>query len=165
MAFDAYPDWPKDGVTFYDVHGLLRDAHKWAEAIHFLADEVVNQDVDLFLGIDSRGFLLASPLSVLLCQPMALARKPGKLPGSVIQEEFCLEYGTDVIEVQKSAIWPGCRVAIVDDVVATGGTAIAAKMLIEKLNAVPVCVLTLLEIPQLGAEQRLNLPIVAWAGT
>lgn len=164
-AFDAYPDWPKQGVIFYDVHGLLRKPSTWAKAILQLADQASRLEPDLLLAIDSRGFLIASPVAMALSLPFALARKPGKLPGECEHEHFFLEYGEDRLEVQKAAIQPGARVIIVDDVVATGGTAMAAKLLLDRLGAEPIAVMTLLEIPQLGAEGILQLPILAWAGT
>jgi adenine phosphoribosyltransferase len=128
------PDFPKPGIQFIDITTLLRDPAGFASTIDQLAAPYAGAGIDLVVGIESRGFILGAPVADRLHAGFCPIRKPGKLPWKTIRESFALEYGTDAIEIHEDAIQPGQRVLIVDDVLATGGTAKAAASLVKKLG-------------------------------
>ena len=128
------PDFPKPGIQFKDITTLLQNLDAFGETIDFFYNTFKNENIDVIVGIESRGFIFAAPLSLKLGCKFALARKPGKLPYNTISEEYALEYGTDAIEMHKDAIIDGDRVLIVDDLLATGGTANATGSLVKRLN-------------------------------
>ncbi|PIE21206.1 MAG: adenine phosphoribosyltransferase [Arachnia propionica] len=147
-------DYPKPGVTFKDITPLLASPIGFQNAI----EEIVRAapaDIDAVLGIEARGFILAAPVALALGAGFVPARKPGKLPGEIHEIAFDLEYGTDALQVHADAIKPGAKVLIVDDVLATGGTMIAAAELLKRLRADLVQVSLLLELGFLGGRQRL----------
>ena len=127
-------DFPKPGIQFKDITTLLQNLDAFGETIDFFYNTFKNENIDVIVGIESRGFIFAAPLSLKLGCKFALARKPGKLPYNTISEEYELEYGTDAIEMHKDAIIDGDRVLIVDDLLATGGTANATGSLVKRLN-------------------------------
>ena len=131
------PDFPKPGILFYDITTLLRDPEGFKAAIDQLAQPFVGAGIDLVVGIESRGFILGRPVADRLGAGFCPIRKPGKLPAKTCRESFNLEYGTDAIEMHEDAIAPGQRVLIVDDVLATGGTAAAAASLVKRLGGPP----------------------------
>ena len=120
------PDFPKPGIQFKDITTLLQDRDVFQETIDIFYQQFKDKEIEAVVGIESRGFIFAAPLALKLGCRFVLARKPGKLPGETIAEEYELEYGTDSIEMHKDAIDNGDRVLIVDDLLATGGTALAA---------------------------------------
>lgn len=124
-------DFPKPGVTFKDLGGVWRDPELCRDVISVLVEAASGLNVEAVVGIESRGFLLGMPLAMALGVPFVPVRKAGKLPGSVLQQSYALEYGEATIEVQTSAIQPGLRCLVHDDVLATGGTASACAALIE----------------------------------
>ena len=124
------PNFPKPGVLFYDISTLIRDAEAWQKTINQLTILVQKFKPDLLIGIESRGFLIAAPLALSLGIGFQMIRKEGKLPGVTNKLSYDLEYGTDTIELQEDAIKGGERVVLVDDLLATGGTALAAIDLI-----------------------------------
>lgn len=126
----SIPDFPKPGILFYDISTLLAHPHAWKATVERLAEAVRPQQPDLLVGIESRGFLVAAPLAYALGSGFAMVRKRGKLPGKTVRFTYDLEYGTDTIEIQEDAITPGQRVIVVDDLIATGGTAEAAINLV-----------------------------------
>ena len=128
------PDFPKPGIQFKDITTLLQNLDAFGETIDFFYNTFKNENIDVIVGIESRGFIFAAPLSLKLGCKFALARKPGKLPYNTISEEYALEYGTDAIEMHKDAIIDGDRVLIVDDLLATGGTANVTGSLVKRLN-------------------------------
>ena len=128
------PDFPKPGIQFKDITTLLQDQDAFKVAIEAFYDAFKDKEIETVVGIESRGFIFAAPLSLKLGCRFVLARKPGKLPGETIAEEYELEYGTDSIEMHKDAINDGDRVLIVDDLLATGGTARAVGKLVNKLR-------------------------------
>jgi adenine phosphoribosyltransferase len=130
----SIPDFPKPGILFYDITTLLRDACGFKTAIGALAAPYEGQGISLVIGIESRGFILGGAVADRLGAGFCPIRKPGKLPSKAIAEAFSLEYGTDTIEIHEDAIEPGQRVLIVDDVLATGGTARAAARLVRRLG-------------------------------
>src|SRR5512139_287993 len=125
------PDFPKPGIQFRDITTLLLDARGFASAVERLAADI-EPDVDLIAGIEARGFVIAAALAHRLGIGLLLIRKDGKLPGPTIAEEYALEYGSDRLAMHVDACTPGARVQIVDDLIATGGTALAAIRLIER---------------------------------
>ena len=150
------PDFPKPGVVFKDITPLLADPEGLAAVVDGLAEAFVGEEVDKVVGIEARGFVVAAPLAVRLGAGFVPVRKVGKLPWTTHAQEYDLEYGTDRLEVHQDAIAPGERVLIVDDVIATGGTAEATARLVELLGGVVVGLGFLLELAFLGGAARLD---------
>jgi adenine phosphoribosyltransferase len=128
------PDWPKPGVTFKDITPLLAAPDVFAAAVDAVAAPFENEPIDKVLGIEARGFVFAAPIAYRHGAGFVPVRKPGKLPWEIEREEYALEYGTDLLEIHRDAVHPGERVLIVDDVIATGGTAAATAALVERLG-------------------------------
>jgi len=128
------PDFPKPGILFYDITTLLKDAEGLRSVIDRLKEHYASAGVDVVLGIEARGFIFAPALAYALGVGFVPVRKPKKLPAATQRVEYALEYGTDVLEIHADAIQPGQRVLVVDDVLATGGTAAAVARLIEALG-------------------------------
>lgn len=153
------PDHPKPGITFRDITPLLQNPDAFSSAITEMHD-LWSHRVDAIAALDARGFLFGTPLARELGLPFVPIRKKGKLPFSTIAVTYDLEYGTDTIEMHTDALEPGTRVLIVDDVLATGGTAAAAKQLIEKVGAKVAGYAFLMEIAFLNGRAKLgNHPI------
>lgn len=150
------PDYPKPGVSFRDITPLLGDPSAYGQVVGALVDRFAGHDVTRVLGIEARGFILAAPVALQLGAGFVPIRKPGKLPWAVVREEYDLEYGSDKLEMHRDAIHPGERVLVIDDVLATGGTAAAACRLVETLDGVVVGVGVVLELQALGGRQRLG---------
>jgi adenine phosphoribosyltransferase len=129
------PDFPKPGILFYDITTLLKDKAGFASLIDQLAEYYISQDVDLVLGMEARGFIFAPALAYRLNAGFVPVRKPGKLPAATVKYDYALEYGTNSLEIHQDAIQKGQRVLIVDDLLATGGTAEATAELAERLGA------------------------------
>src|SRR2546421_8686228 len=129
------PDFPKPGVAFKDITPLLADVDAFRFTVDAIADHFAGQTIDKVLGIEARGFIAAAPVAYRFGAGFVPVRKAGKLPWHVEKEEYVLEYGTDLLEVHRDAVVPGERTLIVDDVMATGGTAAATVRLVEKLGA------------------------------
>ncbi len=156
------PDFPKPGTLFYDISPLLAHSGAWAEAVEELADAIEPFSPDLLVGIESRGFLVAAPLAYRMGCGFVMIRKQGKLPGDTIKLEYSLEYGTDAVEIKKDFIKPGLRVVILDDLLATGGTARATMELLNQVGANVVGAAFLIELVGLGGRERLDgLPMEA----
>lgn len=153
------PDFPKPGILFYDISTLLRDADAWQVAMGRMARAVRRHQPDLIAGIESRGFLVAAPLALKLGCGFIMVRKPGKLPGPTIGHDYALEYGTDRIEVQRDAVLPGQRVVVVDDLLATGGTMVAAIELLKKIGAEVPAAAALIELTFLNGRSRVPVPV------
>ena len=129
------PDFPKKGILFYDITTLLKDKAGYATLIDVLAERYIGKDVDLILGMEARGFIFGPALAYRLNAGFVPVRKPGKLPAPTERVEYDLEYGSNILEVHKDAIEKGQRVLIVDDLLATGGTAEATAKLASNLGA------------------------------
>lgn len=151
----SVPDFPKAGILFRDITTLVKDP----EALHCLidtfAEELKGQKIDLVVGPEARGFVLGSALAYALGAGFVLARKPGKLPCETLRYEYALEYGTDALEIDAEAIRPGMRVAIVDDLLATGGTALATAKLIEQAGGVVAAIRFAMELTDLPGREAL----------
>ena len=142
----SIPDFPIKGVLFRDVTTLLKDKEGYHALIETIADSLRDRQVDLVIGPEARGFVIGAALAYALNAGFVLARKPGKLPCETLKYEYGLEYGTDVLEIHKDAIKPGQKVVIVDDLLATGGTALATVKLVEQAGGEVVGVRFAIEI-------------------
>jgi adenine phosphoribosyltransferase len=150
------PDYPKPGILFRDVSTLLLDGPGFRTAIDRLIATFDPDTVDLIAGIEARGFVVASALSYALTKGKVMLRKPSKLPGETVGIDYALEYGTDRIEVHVGAIKPGQRVLLVDDLIATGGTALAGINLLRGQGAVVDQARFLIDLPDLGGAGKLR---------
>ena len=152
----SIPDFPKEGILFYDISTLLAHPDAWQVALGRLAKMVGKYQPDILAGIESRGFLVAAPLASRLGLGFTMIRKKGKLPGKTIGHEYDLEYGTDTIEIQADAIEKGQRVVVLDDLLATGGTMAASIELLNQVGAEVVGVACIIELTFLGGRDRLG---------
>ncbi len=153
-------DYPTPGVTFRDITPLLGDGPAFGRAIDALVARFAGHQVDRVIGMEARGFIVAAPVAKELGAGFVPVRKAGKLPWAVVREEYSLEYGNDKLEVHRDAIHPGERVLIIDDVLATGGTAAATCRLVEELSGVIVGLGFLIELTALGGRGRLGERVV-----
>lgn len=150
------PHWPKKGIMFRDITTLLKDPVGLKVCIDDLVKRYQDKDIDVIVGIDSRGFILGGALAYLLGKGFVPVRKKGKLPAETEREEYALEYGTDTVEIHKDAITKGQKVLIVDDLIATGGTATAAAKLVKKLHGQVVELAFIVDLPDLGGRKKLE---------
>ena len=150
------PDFPKPGILFKDITPLLRDASALRASVEQLAARLKGQQIDAIVGIESRGFLFAATLALQLGLGLIPLRKPNKLPHAKVRESYALEYGTDALEMHEDAIRKGDRIALVDDLLATGGTMGAACKLVERCGASIVACLFVIELAALKGRERLG---------
>jgi adenine phosphoribosyltransferase len=149
------PDFPKPGIMFRDITTLLLDAEGLRLTIERMAAQVEGE-IDLIAGVEARGFLFGAALAMKLGTGVLLIRKDGKLPGATIAEDYALEYGTDRIAIHADACAPGARVLLVDDLIATGGTARAAVRLLQKAGATVTQAAFVVDLPELGGADALR---------
>jgi adenine phosphoribosyltransferase len=149
------PDFPRPGIQFRDITTLFLDARGFASAIERLAGALPEKP-DLIAGMEARGFVVAAALAQRLGVGLLLIRKHGKLPGATIAEEYALEYGTDRLAIHLDACAPGARVQLADDLIATGGTALAAARLVRRAGAVVTGASFIIDLPDLGGAERLR---------
>jgi len=150
------PHWPKEGIMFRDITTLLKDAEGFKETIDLLYNRYKDKKIDKVISIESRGFCFGAPLAYLLGCGFVPIRKPGKLPAEIESEEYTLEYGKDKIEVHKDAINKGDKILIVDDLIATAGTASAARNLVKKLGGELVECAFIVELVDLRGRDKLK---------
>ncbi|MBK8804065.1 MAG: adenine phosphoribosyltransferase [Fibrobacteres bacterium] len=150
------PNWPKPGIQFKDITTLLRDPEGLRLAVEDLSRPFQGAGVDLVLGTEARGFLFAPAIALHLGAGCILARKPGKLPWRTVSQSYQLEYGTDCLELHEDAIQPGQRVLLVDDLLATGGTILAATALVHRLGGVVAGYAFLVELSFLPGREKLG---------
>ena len=155
----SIPDFPKPGILFYDISTLLAHPTAWQHCVDQLAAAVEPYKPDMLVGIESRGFLTAAPLAFKLGCGFMMVRKEGKLPGETVRYTYDLEYGTDSIEVQADAVEPGQRVVVLDDLLATGGTASASINLLRQVGADVLAAAFIIELAFLEGREKLDLPI------
>lgn len=150
------PDFPKAGILFYDITTLLQDPAGLRDAIDSLTAPFVGQGIDLVVGVESRGFIFGAAVADRLGAGFAPVRKPGKLPSTTMRASYDLEYGSDSLEIHDDAVKAGQRVLIVDDLLATGGTAKAATGLVERLGGQVHALAFLIELVGLNGRDRLT---------
>lgn len=160
----SIPDFPKPGINFYDISTLLAHPDAWQVTMGRLAKAVGAWQPDILAGIESRGFLTAAPLALKLGCGFVMVRKKGKLPGATVAHSYDLEYGSDTIEIQADAVQPGQRVVVLDDLLATGGTAGAAVELFRKVGAEVVGVAAIVELNFLKGRDKLDVPVATLVG-
>ena len=149
------PDFPKVGILFYDITTLLQEPAGFRAAVDSLALPFRNQGIDVVVGIESRGFIFGAAVADRIGTGFTPVRKPGKLPSRTVREAYALEYGTDALEIHDDAIRKGQRVLIVDDLLATGGTARAAAELVKRLGGEIQALAFLIELVALNGRERL----------
>ena len=150
------PDFPRSGILFYDITTLLRDPQGFRMTTDLLATPYEGQGIDAVVGIESRGFILGAAVAQRIGAGFIPIRKPGKLPARALKESYALEYGTDALEIHADAVEDGQRILIVDDVLATGGTAAAAVQLVKKLGGNLHGVAFLIELLALNGQSKLT---------
>ena len=150
------PDFPKAGILFYDITTLLRDPEGFRMTVDLLSTPFAGEGIDVVVGIESRGFILGAAVATALGAGFVPIRKPGKLPSKCFREDYVLEYGTDGLEIHEDAVDTGQRVLLVDDVLATGGTAKAASGLIRRLGGDLVGLSFLIELNFLNGRDKLS---------
>jgi len=152
----AIPDFPIPGILFRDITPLLQDPSGFRAAIDLFVERFRDEKIDLVVAIEARGYLFGAPLAYLLGAGFVPVRKPGKLPSTKYSESYALEYGTNALEIHDDAVGRGQRVVVIDDLLATGGTAAATARLLEKLGAQVVGFAFLIELAALGGRAALE---------
>ena len=160
----SIPDFPKPGILFYDISTLLQHAEAWKATVDRLAGEISPYKPDRLIGIESRGFLVAAPLAVRLGIGFTMVRKQNKLPGETISHTYELEYGSDTIEIQSDALQEGQKVVLMDDLLATGGTAAAAVELLRSVGGDVVASAFIIELNFLNGRDKLDVPVHSLIG-
>lgn len=150
------PDFPRPGILFYDITTLLRDREGFKQVVEMMAQPYFGKRVDVVVGIESRGFILGGAVADRLGAGFSPVRKPGKLPSRTVRESYDLEYGTDCLEIHDDAVQRGQRVLIVDDVIATGGTAKATAALVRQIGGEMVGLVFLIELLALNGRSKLT---------
>lgn len=153
----SIPDYPKKGIMFRDITTLIKDPVGFRLVIDHLTQHYLEagMDFDVIVGIEARGFIIGGALAYTLGKGFVPVRKPGKLPADVVSQEYELEYGSDKIEIHTDALVEGQRVLLVDDLLATGGTALAAAALVEKVGGVVAEMAFIVNLPDVGGERKL----------
>jgi adenine phosphoribosyltransferase len=150
------PDWPKKGILFYDITTLLKNGPAFREVIDDLIAPYKDKMVDLVLGVEARGFIFAPSVALVLGVGFVPVRKPGKLPAATHKVTYDLEYGSDCLEIHQDAIKPGQRVLIVDDLIATGGTAKAVAQMVQEMGGTVVGLAFVVELEFLNGREKLS---------
>ncbi len=155
-AIREVPDFPKKGISFKDITTMLKDPKAFGHCIDLFVEHYKEQKIDKFVAIESRGFIFGAPLARELNAGLVLLRKPGKLPAAVYKESYELEYGEDTLEIHQDAIEKGDRVVIIDDLLATGGTAAAAARLVDRIGGEIVELAFVVELEFLKGREKLG---------
>ena len=156
---DTYNDFPKKGIEFKDVLGIIQEPKIFKELILKMSSSQIIENAEAIISIDARGFIFGSAISFQASKPMIVARKPGKLPGKLLEENYDLEYGKNSLSIQKNALQKYNSYAIVDDLLATGGTVNCVSNLLKKNNKKIEGLLIVVELSKLGGRSKLNFPI------
>lgn len=155
-AIRSVPNWPKEGITFRDITPVLQDPRSFRALIDIFVYRYMRQRMDLVAGVDARGFIIGSVLAYELNLGFVPVRKSGKLPFNTVAEEYKLEYGNASVEMHTDAVLPGQRVLLVDDLIATGGTMVAASRLLQRLGANVVEAAAIIDLPDLGGSRLIR---------
>ncbi len=155
----TYNDFPKKGIAFKDVLGIIQDPEVFRELIFKMSSDQIIRRSEAIISVEARGFIFGSAIAFQASKPIIFARKPGKLPGEVIQENYNLEYGKNSLSVQKDALKKFSSYAIVDDLLATGGTVECVANLVNKIDKEVVGLLTVVELEKLQGRNKLNFPV------
>lgn len=155
QAIRNVPDFPKPGILFKDITTVLRDGELFRQVVDYFYHQVKDMDIQYVVGIESRGFILGCPLAYCLNAGFVPIRKTGKLPGMVEKHEYDLEYGSDIVEIHHDAIEKGANVVLIDDLLATGGTAGASTVLLDRLGVNLRAVLFMIELDYLNGREKL----------
>lgn len=155
-AIRVIPNFPKPGILFQDITTLLLDTKAFRDTIDLFVERYKNKNISVVAGIEARGFIFGPPIALAIGAKFVPMRKPKKLPGKVISEEYSLEYGKDVMEMHVGAVEPGERALVVDDLIATGGTLAAAIRLLERVGVHVVECACVIELPELKGRERLG---------
>ncbi|NVK25550.1 MAG: adenine phosphoribosyltransferase [Gammaproteobacteria bacterium] len=150
------PNYPKDGIMFRDVTTLMQQPEAFTQVIDLFAEQMADKGITAIVGTEARGFIFGAPLAYKLKVPFIPVRKPGKLPGKTISQDYVLEYGTDVLEIHTDALTSSDNVLMVDDLLATGGTIEATTKLIRQLGATVENACFVVNLPDIGGEKRLT---------
>ncbi|HCG03424.1 MAG TPA: adenine phosphoribosyltransferase [Chloroflexi bacterium] len=150
------PGFPREGILFYDITTVLRDADSFAQAIDLMSDGYDPDAVDVVCAMESRGFIFGAPIALRLHAAFAPIRKLGKLPSDKVTREYTLEYASNTLEMHSDAVKAGERVLLVDDLLATGGTLAASLDMVKELGGIPIGVVVLVELLALGGRKRLE---------
>ena len=155
----TYKDFPKKGIDFKDVLGILQDPIIFRKLIFKMSESKIIKNSDAIISIDARGFIFGSAISLQSSKPMVVARKPGKLPGEIVKQSYSLEYGENSLSIQKNSLLKYNSFAIVDDLLATGGTVNCVSDLLQRNDKKILGLLTVVELSKLGGRSRLNFPV------
>ena len=155
----TYNDFPQKGIAFKDVLGIIQDPEVFRELIHKMSSNKVIKDSEAIISIEARGFIFGSAISLQASKPMLVARKPGKLPGELIKENYYLEYGKSSLSIQKESLEKFNSYAIVDDLLATGGTINCVANLIKKSGKDVIGLVTVVELLKLNGRSKFNFPV------
>ena len=156
---DTYKDYPKEGIEFKDVLGIIQEPRIFKELILKMSSSQIIKNAEAIISIDARGFIFGSAISLQVSKPMIVARKPGKLPGELVEKNYSLEYGENTLSIQKKALQKYSSYAIVDDLLATGGTVNCVSKILESNNKEVIGVLVVVELMKLEGKLKLNYPI------
>ena len=148
-------DYPIEGIVFKEITTLLEDPTAFKATVDLMLERIAHLEFDKVVGVESRGFFWSAPIAYALSKSFVLARKPGKLPREAAEKHFTLEYGTNSVHIHKDAISTGDRILVVDDLIATGGTATATADLCKELGATDIHTLCLIDLPHLGGSKKL----------
>ncbi len=156
---DTYKDFPKKGIEFKDVLGIIQEPGIFKELILKMSSSQIIKNAEAIISIDARGFIFGTAISLQTSKPMIVARKPGKLPGELVENNYSLEYGTNSLSIQKKALQKYNSYAIVDDLLATGGTINCVSKILEKNNKEVVGILVVVELMKLKGKLNLDYPV------
>ena len=156
---DTYKDYPKKGIEFKDVLGIIQEPRIFKELILEMSSSQIIKNAEAIISIDARGFIFGSAISLQASKPMIVARKPGKLPGELLKRNYSLEYGDNSLSIQKNALTKYNSYAIVDDLLATGGTVNCVAKILESNNKEVVGILVVVELMKLEGKLKLHFPI------
>ena len=156
---DTYKDFPKKGIEFKDVLGIIQDPGIFKELILKMSSSQIIKNAEAIISIDARGFIFGTAISLHVSKPMIVARKPGKLPGELVEKNYSLEYGENTLSIQKKALQKYSSYAIVDDLLATGGTVNCVSKILKSNNKEVTGVLVVVELEDLKARKNLDIPV------